>query len=344
MGIGRGTELALRFFVLSFPLLICSFANMRFHLLHGAAFVALSLALAAPAAAQGSYQRYYDQQDLEALLYARHGDLESLPEVTYRYVVLSDPEGNSVWARHRLYKELGDGDVREGREHLPLVEFINYVRVPELSVGDTLIVPSRADLDIRAYAPFPRFYAGAADLDKIFIIDKKVQAWAAYEHGRLQRWGVVNTGRAGSRTPGGRYNFNWQEPERVSSESPPGEEWLMRWVFNFHGPRGFHIHQYVMPTGAPASHGCVRLIAADAKWIYDWADGWKRDANGNVIQQGTTVLVLGDGEEPDGRPQRFVKTPAGPRPNLVDLPDDPFSVPPGTDQQVQFDRLRASNS
>jgi hypothetical protein len=304
----------------------------------------LVAALAAPAAAQGSYQRYYDQQDLEALLYARRGDLEILPEVTYRYHVLTDPTDNSVWARHRLYRQLGDGDARRGREYLPLLEFINYVRVPDLGIGDTLIVPDRPDLDVRAYAPFPRYYNGASDLDKLFIIDKEVQAWAAYEHGRLQRWGVVNTGAAGSRTPGGRYNFNWQEPERISSESPPGEEWLMRWVFNFHAPRGFHVHQYTMPTGAPASHGCVRLIAADAKWIYDWADGWTRDNQGRVVEQGTTVLILGDGEEPDGRPQRFVKKPGGPQPNYVELPEDPFDVPAGTDQQVHFDRLRAARA
>ncbi len=299
---------------------------------------------AVPASAQGSYQRTYDQDDLGALLYARRGDLDALPEVSYRYYVLSDPEDNSVWARHRFYKEIGDGDVQRGRDLLPLVEFINYVRVHDLGTGDTLIVPSQVDLDVRAYAPFPRFYDGAADLDKLFVIDKEVQAWAAYEYGRLQRWGVVNTGAAGSRTPGGRYNFNWKEPERVSSESPPGEEWLMRWVFNFHGPRGFHVHQYTMPTGAPASHGCVRLIAADAKWIYDWADGWTHDASGNVTKQGTTVLVLGDGQEPDDRPQRFVRTASGPRPNMVALPASPWDVPPGTDQQVRFDRLRASNS
>lgn len=322
-------------------------STMRFRLflLRGVTCSVLLLALAASVVAQGtSYQRYYDQQDLEALLYSQRSDLASLPEVDYRYHVLSDPTDNSVWARHRFYKELGDGDVQRGRQYLPLIEFVNYVRVQQLSVGDTLIVPSRPDLDIRAYAPFPRFYEGGSDLDKLFVIDKEVQAWAAYEYGQLQRWGVVNTGAPGTRTPGGRYNFNWQEPERISSESPPGEEWLMRWVFNFHAPRGFHVHQYTMPTGAPASHGCVRLIAADARWIYDWADGWKRDSQGRVIEQGTMVLVLGDGEEPDGRPQRFLRTPDGPRPNTVDLPDDPYSVPPGTDQQVQFDRLRAANA
>ena len=302
--------------------------------------------LAASAGAQG-YSRYYDQQDLEALLYAARGDLDALPEVSYHYVVLDDPEGNSVWARHRFYKEIGDGDTRRGREHVPLLEFINYVRVQGLGVGDTLIVPDRLDLDIRAYAPFPRYYDGAAGLGKLFIIDKGVQAWAAYEHGRLERWGVVNTGRPGYETPGGRYNFNWRTPERVSSESPPGEEWLMRWVFNFHHARGFHIHQYTMPTGAPASHGCVRLIAADAKWIYDWADPWTTTAGvgalgGDILKQGTTVLVLGDGEEPEGRPQRFVRGPDGPRVRLAALPDDPFSVPPGTAQQRFFDSRRPS--
>lgn len=315
-------------------------------LLLGAALLGGALLASVPALAQG-YSRYYDQDDLEALLYATRGTLEDLPDVDYRYVVLDDPEGNSVWARHRLYKELGDGDIRRGQETLPLLEFINYVRVRDLGVGDTLIVPSRLDLDMRAYAPFPRFYDGAAGLDKLFIIDKGVQAWAAYEHGRLERWGVVNTGAAGSRTPGGRYNFNWQTPERVSSESPPGEEWLMRWVFNFHHSRGFHIHQYTMPTGAPASHGCVRLIAADAKWIYDWADPWRTTAGrgalgGDIIEQGTMVLVLGDGEEPDGRPQRFVKAPDGPRVRMVDLPADPWSVPPGTAQQRFFDSRRSS--
>jgi hypothetical protein len=29
----------------------------------------------------------------------------------------------------------------------------------------------------------------------------------------------------------------------------------MRYVFNFHNERGFHTHQYAMPTGAPASTG-----------------------------------------------------------------------------------------
>ena len=306
--------------------------------------------LAADADAQS--RRLYNQDALAELLYARRDSLELLPAVTYRYYVLQHPTNNSIRARHDLYAMVGDGDAEAGKERLGMVEFFNRVRVHDLGIGDTLILPSHFDLDPRAYAPFPRHYAGAADFDKLFIIHKGVQAWAAYEHGRLERWGLVNTGAAGSRTPAGRFNFNWQEERRVSTLSPPGETWLMRYVFNFHHERGIHIHQYQMPTGEPASHGCVRLILADARWIYDWADPWRTTvgsgrrgigtAEGRILQQGTTVLVLGDGEEPvDGPPQRFLHTDDGPALRVVELPADPWSVPPGTAQQRTFDRRRS---
>jgi hypothetical protein len=314
---------------------------------------ALAFVLALPLftdAAAAQSRRLYNQADLEALLYARRDSLETLPEVTYRYHVLNHPMNNSIWARHDLYEMVGEGDAERGKERLGMVEFFNRVKVHDLGIGDTLILPSHYDLDPRAYAPFPRHYAGAEGFDKLFIIHKGVQAWAAYEQGRLERWGLVNTGAAESRTPAGRFNFNWQEERRVSTLSPPGETWLMRYVFNFHHERGIHIHQYQMPTGEPASHGCVRLILADAQWIYDWADGWRTtagnsrrglgSASGRILEQGTTVLVLGDGEEPDGPPQRFDDTAGNPTLRVVALPDDPYSVPPGSPQQVMFDRRR----
>ncbi|HLT47511.1 MAG TPA: L,D-transpeptidase [Rubricoccaceae bacterium] len=305
---------------------------------------ALLLAVVAAPDAGAQPNRLYNQEEVGELLYAVESDLETLPEVTYRYYVLEHPTNNSVFARARLYKEVGDGDVYAGRQRLGVVEFFNYVRVRHLSIGDTLVMPSHLDLDHRAYAPFPRYYPGANELDKLFIIHKGVQAWAAYEHGRLKRWGLVNTGAPGYRTPSGRFNFNWQQLERVSSESPPGEEWLMRWVFNFENERGIHIHQYSMPSGGPASHGCVRLITADARWIYGWADPWvttngRGAIGGRILKQGTMVLVLG--EEPPGRPRVFEHTPVGPVRRVVELPEDPWSVPPGSAQQRAWDRRRS---
>lgn len=58
--------------------------------------------------------------------------------------------------------------------------------------------------------------------NKLFIMDKSIQAFAAYER-EAGALGVINTGVKESPTPNGRYNFNWQTEYRVSSLSPPGE-------------------------------------------------------------------------------------------------------------------------
>ena len=298
---------------------------------------------ASPVAAQG----YFDQYAIEDILARNVDNLDDLPEVYYEYAVLNDPSGNSVVARNRFYSRIGNGDTEKGRERAQLIELLNRQTVENTSLGDTLVVPTRYGLDFRAYSPFPRYYPGAHRFEKLFIIHKKIQAFAAYEYGKLSRWGIVNTGNPDSTaTPTGRFNFNWKVEERVSTMSPPGEEWTMRWVFNFHASRGIHIHQYSMPTGGPTSHGCVRLIDADAKWIYDWADPWETTrghmgpatARAKIQEPGTMVLVVGD--DPEGTPQPFEYKARYPVLKRVDLPSNPYDVPPGTNQQEMWDRLR----
>lgn len=307
---------------------------------------AILISLAGPLTVSG--QAYINQSEIEEILVGHSAALEELPDVYYDYYVLEDSRGNSVLARNLFYKQVGQGDMELGMRRAKLVELLNRSLLHELSVGDTLVVPTDFELDFRAYSPFPRYYPGARDLDKLFIIEKSVQAWAAYEHGQLVRWGIVNTGSDEYPTPTGRYNFNWKEEYRVSSLSPPGEPWEMYWMFNFHDARGIHVHQYAMPTGGPTSRGCVRLIDSDARWIYDWADGWRTSAGGTgvgsragrILEQGTTVLVLG--EDPPGSPLPFDFKRRYPVLNRLELPAHPFDVPAGTPQQEHFDRLRAS--
>ena len=94
------------------------------------------------------------------------------------------------------------------------------------------------------------------------------------------------------------------------------------------------------------SHGCVRLVDEDAKWIYDWADSWKKGSrgfnsgHGTIASPGTTIIVVGD--DPPGNPTTF--TSEGRFPNLmpVSLPGHPFDIEPGTTQQKYFDRVRGS--
>ncbi len=317
---------------------------MRLRLFSLVGLLCLAVGLSHSAAAQG----YFEQEQIEDLLSTRTENLDDLPEVYYEYAVIDDLSGNSVLARNRFYSRLGDEDVDLGRKRAKLVELLNRVRMQDVALGDTLVVPTRFGLDFRAYSPFPRYYPGARNLDKVFIIHKTIQAFAAYEHGQLARWGIVNTGHPDSTsTPNGRFNFNWKVEERVSTLSPPGEEWTMHWVFNFHDARGIHIHQYAMPTGGPTSHGCVRLVDADAKWIYDWADPWKTtrghmgpsSRQGKLLAPGTMVLVLGD-DPPNWHPQPFEFKERYPVLKRVDLPNNPYEVPPGTHQQERWDRRR----
>lgn len=320
--------------------------SLRYLLAGMGILVLLTLGLP-PAAAQG----YFNQYAIEDILSTRVDNLNNLPDVYYEYAVLDDLTGNSVVARNRLYQRLGEGDSKLGRERAQLIELLNRQTVENTPLGDTLVAPTRFDLDFRAYSPFPRYYPSGHNLEKLFIIHKRVQAFAAYEYGKLARWGIVNTGDPdSSATPNGRFNFNWKQKQRISTLSPPGEEWNMRWVFNFHASRGIHIHQYSMPTGGPTSHGCVRLIDADAKWIYDWADPWNTtqghmgpsSGRGKLLDPGTMVLVLGD--EPKGDPEPFEYKKRYPVLKRVQLPTDPYSVPPGTNQQEMWDRLRKARA
>ncbi len=294
--------------------------------------------------AQG--QAYINQSEIEDVLTNyRVNTLDDLPEVYYEYLTLEDERGNTALARNSLYKRVGEGNSELGKKRAKVIEMLNRALLEYAEIGDTLVVPDKFEVDFRAYAPFPRYYPGARDFDKLFIIHKSIQAWAAYEHGQLAKWGIVNTGAKESPTPTGRYNFNWKVEYRVSSLSPDDEPWEMYWVFNFNNPRGIHVHQYAMPTGGPTSHGCVRLVETDARWIYEWADSWKTTkGNGEasmtakILEPGTTVLVLG--EDPVDHPHPFEYKKRYPILQKVELPANPYDVPPGTDQQEYFDRLR----
>ena len=295
-------------------------------------------------------QSYINQREVEAILNThRVVDLDQLPEIFYNYYILRSQRNNTVLARNTLYKIAGEGDLTLGRQRAKLAELLNRVDLEYFIIGDTLVIPTEWEQDFRAYSPFPRYYSGAREFDKLFIIDQSIQAWVAYEYGRMVRWGIVNTGARDNPTPTGRFNFNWKEEYRVSSMSPPGEPWEMYWVFNFHNPRGIHIHQYAMPTGGPTSHGCVRLVETDAKWVYDWADTWITTSRNSgfasqssrILKPGTMVLVIGTA--PIGDPEPFIYNKRYPVLKKVDLPNHPYDIPPGTSQQRYFDRLRGTH-
>lgn len=302
--------------------------------------VLLSIAGAPGTVAQG----LIDQEEVSRVAERHSTVLNEIPEVYYNYYVLEGDGENSVRARHSLYRELGNGNIEQGRTRARIVTLLNHTTPGELAVGDTLVIPTRFDVDFRAYSSFPRYYPGAHMHDKLLVFSKNMQAWAAYEHGKLARWGIANTGALETPTPNGRFNINWKEERRVSTESPRGEEWMMHWVMNIHDSRGIHLHQYSMPTGGPTSHGCVRLINGDARWLYQWTDTWHTTADstgaasrrGKLLRPGTMVLVLGD--EPAEAPRPFMFKARYPILKRINLPTNPCDVPPGSPQQKNLGR------
>lgn len=165
---------------------------------------------------------------------------------------------------------------RADRHHLP--------RLPEI------VFPDRWETDERVYSPFPWHDPWAARYPKAMIVDKPLQAFGAYEQGRLVRWGPVSTGRRSRPTPAGLFHLNWRSRGRHSTVNP---DWFMPWYFNFDNSRGLSFHAYSLP-GYPASHACVRLLTDDAAWLYDWGEPAIADTDQRtVLKKGTPVLILG---------------------------------------------------
>jgi hypothetical protein len=95
-------------------------------------------------------------------------------------------------------------------------------------------------------------------------IDTARQVLLLIENGRVARALHVSTG-AGGRTPLGR--FGVYRKEQLSWSVPFGV-W-MPYASYFHG--GFAMHEYPSVPSYPASHGCVRVPAADAPSVYAFA-------------------------------------------------------------------------
>lgn len=275
-------------------------------------FLAINFPLAV--SAQG-----YVAQDAVAPLLNTQGNLPAVQPVSWHLYQIPAKLKTKKAVLEALEQHLDSlpGGLRTQRMHI--VELSNRVRTQYILQRHELLIPDSFPADYRAYAPYPLAYAGADTIAKLFIIDKYTQTFGAYANGQLVRWGLVSTGIQDEATPNGRFTFNWRDAVRLSSEAPAGEVWEMRWVWNFQEARGIHVHQYHLPIGTPASHGCVRLSEADARWNFDWAD------------KNTVVLVLNHIPYGIAAHWQMGATNAF---SLINLPGNPMEVPDGHNQDA----------
>lgn len=80
----------------------------------------------------------------------------------------------------------------------------------------------------------------------------------------VHNW-AVSTGKKGYRTPTGTYR-----PQRMYTEyySRKYDNSPMPYSIFFHGGYAIHGTTYVSQLGTPASHGCIRLLTANARTLY----------------------------------------------------------------------------
>jgi L,D-transpeptidase catalytic domain len=153
-----------------------------------------------------------------------------------------------------------------------------------------LLVPLAWSDDPLTYSPFPMTWPAAERYTKSIVVHQAMQAFGAYENGKLVRWGPVSTGRKETPTPDGQFSLTWRARSRRSTDN---EDWLLEWYFNFVNERGVSFHLFDLP-GYPASHACVRLLLRDAQWLYGWGEQWSLDDDRReVMMTGTPVLILG---------------------------------------------------
>ncbi|MFN5006941.1 MAG: L,D-transpeptidase [Ignavibacteria bacterium] len=157
-------------------------------------------------------------------------------------------------------------------------------------VGDTVIIPSMLSPNLTDYSVFPAEYHAVDSLPKIIIVSNAWQSYACYEYGKLVRFAACNTGEERKATFPGKYALNWRHILRRSSLN---SSWILPYTWNFHLHAGSAFHQFDMP-GRPVSHSCIRQFRDDARWLFYWGEGAKRDTikRRYIPFSGTPVIIL----------------------------------------------------
>lgn len=189
-------------------------------------------------------------------------------------------------------------DYKKDTAKMNIVTALNRTDDNHLRRIDSIVVPDSFGFSLPQYLPFPLEMEALAPVNKIVLFSYPTQVFAAYKNGVLEKTGPVNMGRKGRLTPTGLFFTNWKAEHTVSTVN---DEWDLYWNFNISNQGGVGWHEYALP-GYPASHSCLRLQEADARYLYSWADQWKLSDPQTIAVKGTPVIVFGaydfDGKKP----------------------------------------------
>ncbi|MGN7785700.1 L,D-transpeptidase [Niabella sp. 22666] len=259
-----------------------------------------------------------------AVFSCKNKEQKSIPDIvdsTMKNVVetIAPPQKENLkpvityhWMKKKEWQSLKDSF--EGAQHLNILNAINRVDTTHLKRLDSILVPSDFSKPLSFYLPFPETIDQLKDVNKIILFSYPTQVFAAYENGKLVLTGPTNMGKKKTKTPEGLFFTNWKAKKTISTVD---DEWVLKWNFNVHNKWGVGFHEYALP-GYPASHSCMRLLGADAQFLYGWADQWILKNDHEQLAYGTPVIIFG--QYPFGEPRPWFKVIEDPK--ALDIPQD----------------------
>ena len=99
-----------------------------------------------------------------------------------------------------------------GPERLTLFLKLNRVDLAQVRAGDTLLLPADSTTGALALAPFPTRLPVLDSVPKLLAVSLRVQAFAAYDSGRLVIWGPTSTGKRHHAEPHGTFPRQLEGP------------------------------------------------------------------------------------------------------------------------------------
>ncbi len=135
----------------------------------------------------------------------------------------------------------------------------------ELAIASApMIAVTAVDVDLAQGAAAPA--SEEPPVPKVVArIDLSDQTMTVYVDEKLAHVFRVSTGRRGYGTPTGQWTAQWLSPRHRSKKYHNAP---MPWSVFFHGGYAVHGTTEVRRLGRPASHGCVRLLPANARTFY----------------------------------------------------------------------------
>lgn len=94
------------------------------------------------------------------------------------------------------------------------------------------------------------------------VVNLAKQSYTVIDNNKLIKTGKVSTGKSGHRTPVGRFTIHAKYTNVFSKKYKANMRHAMFFIGSLYA-----IHQGVVP-GYPASHGCIRVSAKDASYLF----------------------------------------------------------------------------